>query len=58
MTNYGLKGHLLIDLSEVIVDGSVTPANVDGREMLLEMHSHAGCDILGDKGYICRGNER
>jgi len=54
MTYYGLKGHLLIDLSGVIVGCSVASANVDEREMLLEMHSHAGRDILGDKGYICR----
>ena len=54
MTYYGLKGHLLIDVNGVIVDCSVAPANVDEREMLLEMHVHAGREILGDKGFICR----
>ena len=54
MTYYGLKGHLLIDLSGVVVDCSIASANIDEREMLLEMHAHAGHDMLGDKGYICR----
>jgi len=53
MTYYGLKGHLLIDLSGVIVDCSVAPANVDEREMLMEMHAEAGSNVLADKGYIC-----
>lgn len=53
MTYYGLKGHLLIDLSGLIVDCTVAPANIDEREMLLEMHTKAGGNVLGDKGYMC-----
>ncbi|WP_240959683.1 IS982 family transposase, partial [Victivallis vadensis] len=53
MTYYGLKGHLLIDLSGIIVDCTVASANIDEREMLLEMHSEPGSIVLGDKGYIC-----
>lgn len=53
MTYYGLKGHLLIDLSGIIVDCTVASANIDEREMLLEMHSETGSIVLGDKGYIC-----
>lgn len=53
MTYYGLKGYLLIDLNGIIVDCAVAPANVDEREMLLEMHAGVGPNVLGDKGYIC-----
>ena len=53
MTYYGLKGHLLIDLSGIIVDCTVASANIDEREMLWEMHSETGSIVLGDKGYIC-----
>lgn len=53
LTYYGLKGHLLIDLNGIIIDCTVAPANVDEREMLLEMHAGVGPDVLGDKGYIC-----
>lgn len=53
MTYYGLKGHLLIDLSGIIVDCTVASANIDEREMLWKMHSETGSIVLGDKGYIC-----
>lgn len=53
MTYYGLKGHLLIDVNGVIIDCTVAPANVDEREMLLEMYARAGSNVLGDKEYIC-----
>ncbi len=53
MKYYGFKGHLLIDLSGIIVDCTVAPANIDEREMLLEIHSGVGRNVLGDKGYMC-----
>jgi hypothetical protein len=53
MKYYGFKGHLLIDKSGVIIDLAIAAANVDEREMLLELAAKNGVKTLGDKGYIC-----
>jgi len=53
MKYYGFKGHLLIDKSGVILDLGIAAANIDEREMLLELASKNGFKTLGDKGYIC-----
>jgi hypothetical protein len=50
---FGLKGHLLIDGNSLILDCAVAAANIDEREMIFDMSSVAGTDLLGDKGYIC-----
>ena len=34
-------------------DCAVATANIDEREMIFDMSSVAGADLLGDKGYIC-----
>lgn len=51
---YGLKGHLLVDAAGVIVDMTVTAANVDEREAFFDMAHQVPCKALGDKGYILR----
>lgn len=53
MKYYGFKGHLLIDKSGVILDLDIAAANIDEREMLLELSGKCGLKTLGDKGYIC-----
>lgn len=53
MKYYGFKGHLLIDKSGVILDMNIAAANIDEREMLLELAAKNGLKTLGDKGYIC-----
>lgn len=50
---YGLKGYLLIDQSGAVLDFGVAPANIDEREMLLEIRNGIAKDVLGDKGFIC-----
>ena len=53
MKYYGFKGHLLIDKSGIVIDLAIAAANIDEREMLLELASKNGFKTLGDKGYIC-----
>ena len=50
---FGFKGHLLIDENGLILDCAVAAANIDEREMIFDMSSVTGTDLLGDKGYIC-----
>ena len=54
LTYYGLKGHLLIDADGVIVDMTVTAANVDEREAFFDLAHQVPFKALGDKGYILR----
>ena len=51
---YGLKGHLLVDPDGVIVDMTVTAANVDEREAFFDLADQVPFKALGDKGYILR----
>ena len=52
---YGFKGHLVIDSQGVVSDFTLTPANTDEREALLDMLPTLKPLTLGDKGYICSG---
>jgi len=52
---YGLKGHLVIDSQGIISDFTLTSANTDEREALLDMLPSLAPLTLGDKGYICSG---
>jgi hypothetical protein len=54
LTYYGLKGHLLVDACGVIVDMTVTAANIDEREAFFDLVHHIPAKVLGDKGYILR----
>jgi len=58
MKYYGFKGHLLIDRSGVILDLDIAAANIDEREMLLELAEENGYKTLGDKGYICSERQK
>ena len=55
---FGFKGHLLIDQKGLILDCTVAAANIDERDMLLEISSNSGSYLLGDKGYICSENRK
>ena len=50
---FGFKGHLLVDEKGLVLDCAVATANIDEREMIFDMSSVAGSNLLGDKGYIC-----
>jgi hypothetical protein len=53
MKYFGLKGHLLVHASGVIVGVMLTPANVNDREVLDVLAGHGGCEVLADKNYLC-----
>ena len=55
---YGFKGHLLVDENGLILDCAIAAANIDEREMIFDMSSVAGSNLLGDKGYICSENRK
>ena len=50
---FGFKGHLLISHQGVIRAISVTPANIDERDVLPEVLEGLTGDTLADKGLIC-----
>lgn len=52
---YGFKGHLAVDSQGVVSGFTLTPANTDEREALLDMLPSLEPLTLGDKGYICSG---
>ena len=51
-TFYGFRGHLLINAQGLIMSVSVTPADVDERDVVPELVSGLQGLLLGDKGYI------
>jgi len=51
-TFYGFRGHLLINAQGLIMGLSVTPANVDERDVVPELVADRQGLLLGDKGYI------
>lgn len=51
-TFYGFRGHLLINAQGLIMGLSVTPANVDERDVVPELVAGRQGLLLGDKGYI------
>ena len=51
-TYYGFKGHLLIDSRGVITGFSLTPSNVDERDVVPELTDNIKGWLIGDKGYI------
>jgi len=56
---YGMKLHLSVDPSGVISGVTVTAANVDEREAMLDFSCDlSGKKVIGDKGYICSGEKR
>ncbi|NEQ46759.1 MAG: IS982 family transposase [Leptolyngbya sp. SIOISBB] len=51
-TFYGFRGHLLINAQGLIMSVSVTPADVDERDVVPELVTGLHGLLLGDKGYI------
>lgn len=51
-TFYGLRGHLLVNEQEIVLDLSVTAANADERDAVSELVIDLDGLLLGDKGYI------
>jgi hypothetical protein len=51
-TFYGVRGHLLIRLQDVITACRLIPANGSEREALWEMLSGSKGLVIGDKGYL------
>jgi len=49
---YGFKGHVLIDINQQVVGFTLTPANIDERDVLDNWRGHLQGLLLGDKGYI------
>ena len=49
---YGFKGHLLVSFSGVATQYSVTPANVDERDVLTELTDDIRGLLIADKGLI------
>ncbi len=47
---YGFRLHAIVDVSGIIEDWSVAPANIDEREMIFDMENSAKGVLLGDKG--------
>jgi hypothetical protein len=54
MWYFGLKGHLLIHHSGVIVGVALTPASEHDRPALDLLAGHGLCQILGDMAYLCK----
>jgi hypothetical protein len=52
MHYYGFEGHLLVTIHGMVSGFSATAANVDEREMIVEVGAPANSLLLGDKGYI------
>jgi hypothetical protein len=51
-TFYGFPGHLLINAQGLVLGLAVTAADVDERDVVLELVGDAKGLLLGDKGYI------
>ena len=51
-TYYGFQGQVLISMDGVITDFTVTSANVDEREALLDLTDSIHGLLIGDKGFI------
>lgn len=49
---YGFKGHVMIDLNQLVVGFTLTPANVDERDVVDNYRAQLKGLLLGDKGYI------
>ena len=56
-TYYGFKGHLLISFNGIITDVTFTAANIDEREVAIDLIGEIKGTLLGDKGYIGKKNE-
>jgi len=54
MNFYGFRNHVVVDISGIIEDCSVAPANIDERELISDMEKAARGVLLGDRGYICK----
>jgi IS5 family transposase len=53
MRYFGLKAHLLVHQTGLIVGMALTPANANDREILDGLAGHGGCAVLADKNYLC-----
>lgn len=51
---YGFKGHILISLTGVITDCTLTAANEDERDALPDLLQGIHGLVIGDKGYISK----
>ncbi|WFQ81390.1 IS982 family transposase [Xenorhabdus sp. SF857] len=51
-TDYGFKGHLMIDEIGVVTGFTLTPANVGEREATWDVIGSIKGYLLGDKGYL------
>jgi hypothetical protein len=49
---YGLRGHLVIDLTGTAVAFTVTAANVDERDVVPNLYGKVHGLLIGDKGFI------
>ncbi len=49
---YGFHGHLIVNSIEVITAGTFTAANIDERDVCLELMQRSYGLVLGDKGFI------
>lgn len=55
---YGFKGHILISLDAQIVGFTLTPANVDEREVLAHYKGTLKGMLIGDKGLLCKQRQQ
>jgi hypothetical protein len=51
---YGFKGHVLIDMEQQVVGFSLTPANVDERNVLDNFKGKLFGMLIGDKGLLSK----
>ncbi len=51
---YGFKGHVIINLQQQVVGFTLTPANVDERDVLHNMRGLMTGLLIGDKGLLSK----
>ena len=51
---YGFKGHVIIDLSQRVVGFTLTPANIDERDVLDNLKGILSGLLIGDKGLLSK----
>lgn len=51
---YGFKGHVIINLHQQVVGFTLTPANIDERDVLDNMRGILNGLLIGDKGLLSR----
>src|SRR5579863_817578 len=54
---YGFKGHVIVNLAQQVVGFTLTPANVDERDVLDNLRGSLSGLLIGDKGLLSQAKQ-